>query len=85
MIAENLNKFLPTILSRASVVKFSALPNKTVSDFLIDKYKLSDEEAAAKAVMSNGSIGRAAELIDSPRPAMLRKRDDRWFYGTFGQ
>ena len=74
MIAENLNKFLPTILSRASVVKFSALPNKTVSDFLIDKYKLSDEEAAAKrCYMSNGSIGRAAELIDSPRPAMLRK------------
>lgn len=35
MIAENLNKFLPTILSRASVVKFSALPNKTVSDFLM--------------------------------------------------
>lgn len=73
MIAENLNKFLPTILSRVSVVKFSALPNKTVSDFLIDKYGLSDEEAAAKAVMSNGSIGRAAELIDSPRPAALRK------------
>lgn len=75
---------MPTILSRASIVKFSALPNKTVSDFLIDKYKLSDEEAAAKAVMSNGSIGRAAELIDSPRPAMLRKETIDGFMGLLG-
>lgn len=51
---------LPTILSRCQVVPFHALDENDVAEFFSDE--LSAPEAAALAVISEGSIGRALLL-----------------------
>ncbi len=72
LIAENLNRFLPTILSRASVIRFSALPDSVVARYLEENFGMSADEAAVRAVISGGSIGAAAALKDDPEPERLR-------------
>lgn len=65
LLAENSSMFLPTILSRANEIRFSPLPPRTVAEYLVAEQGLSSEAAAAKAVMSCGSIGEALRLIGS--------------------
>lgn len=73
LIAENSNQFLPTILSRAVLMKFSPLETELVEDFLKKRLNsISDEEAAVKACMSGGCIGRALELADDSEADALR-------------
>ena len=74
LIAENSNLFLPTILSRAVLLKFSPLETEIVKDFLKKRLSgITDEEASAKACMSGGRIGRALELADDAEADALRK------------
>ena len=72
LIAENLNRFLPTILSRASVIVFSALPENIVARYLEENCGMSADEAAVRAVISGGSIGSAKALKDDPEPERPR-------------
>ena len=73
LIAENLNRFLPTILSRATVIRFMPLPIETAAEYLTSRFGISADEAEAKAAISGGRIGAALELIDDPEPERLRK------------
>lgn len=74
LLAENSSLFLPTILSRATEIRFSPLPAKLVEDYLIEVMGVGSEEAVSKAVMSAGSIGRAVSLLGSSGPDELRTR-----------
>ncbi len=73
LIAENLNRFLPTILSRATVIRFMPLPIGTAAEYLTTRFGISADEAEAKAAISGGRIGAALELIDDPEPERLRR------------
>lgn len=79
LLAENSSKFLPTILSRATEIRFNPLPEKTVADYLKENCGLSAEEAAAKAVMSGGSIGSALSLLSSSEAEQLRNNTISYF------
>ena len=73
LIAENLSRFLPTILSRATVIRFMPLPIDTVAEYMTTRFGIDADEARAKAAISGGRIGAALELIDDPEPERLRK------------
>lgn len=74
LLAENSSKFLQTILSRATEIRFSSLPSKIVQEYLVDKCGIPIDEAAAKAVMSDGSIGKALEVLENAVPDEIRTK-----------
>lgn len=63
LIAENINAFLPTILSRAVNIRFNALPQETVIEYLRDNFPVSEDIIKTKSAMSDGSIGNAISLM----------------------
>lgn len=74
LIAENSNMFLPTILSRAVILNFEPLEKELVRNYLLQKYPdITAQDANVKAGMSQGSIGRAAELAEDIEADELRK------------
>lgn len=65
LLCENYNKFLITILSRCIMFKLHPLPYTLVSDYLIKNSDIAFEQAQLYSIYSQGSIGKAMELINS--------------------
>lgn len=65
LLAENSSKFLSTILSRASEIRFNPLSENMVAEYLMKNMGFGEKDAAVKAVMSGGSIGMACGMIES--------------------
>lgn len=65
LLSENYNKFLVTILSRCVMFKLHPLPYNTVADYVANKTGIAKEQARLFAIYSQGSIGRALELVSS--------------------
>lgn len=56
---------LPTIVSRCQKVSFQPLPRAVVARWINEKKELSRKESEIIAALSGGSIGRAAEMVES--------------------
>lgn len=65
LIAENTNVFLQTILSRAVNLRFSALSNETVTEYLKNHFPEKLSLIPVKAAMSEGSVGNAISLMEN--------------------
>ncbi len=65
LLCENYNKFLVTILSRCVMFKLHPLPYSIVADYLEKKQNVTPEQAQLYSIYSQGSIGKAKELINS--------------------
>lgn len=65
LLSENYNKFLVTILSRCILFRLHPLPYKDVEKYLTTNYNIPSDTAGIYSAYSQGSIGRAVELIDS--------------------
>jgi DNA polymerase-3 subunit delta' len=63
LIGTNLERQLPTILSRCQLLRFAPLPDDVVRDFLIEQ-GTSPERAAQLTQLAGGSIGQALALDD---------------------
>ncbi len=75
LIAENSNMFLPTILSRANVIKFYPLSEEDVFEYLGERFAdLSSEKRKMAARMSGGSLSRAELLADDAETEELRSK-----------
>ncbi len=72
LIAQNSNRFLQTILSRASLIKMRPLDREAVKDYLINNCSIDCGQADPLAVMSRGSIGRALTLAGDDESVKLR-------------
>jgi DNA polymerase-3 subunit delta' len=62
LIANAMDKLLPTIRSRCSKVHFAPLPVDLVAQRVQQERKLDPQTAALAAVMAGGSLGRALSL-----------------------
>ncbi len=65
LITSNMNSLIPTILSRAQVIKFFPVENKKIIKLLKEKYNKSTEEAKFIADFTKGSVGKAIYLSQS--------------------
>lgn len=65
LLVSSLDRLLPTIRSRGRLVRFGALPVAFVAELLQRDHELSDDDAAALARFSEGSMERAATLARS--------------------
>lgn len=73
LLAENSNSFLPTILSRAPVLKFYPLDEASVREYLAKNCDCDDaDKIDLAAKMCQGSIGKAKELLENSDAAELR-------------
>lgn len=68
LIATNISRLLPTIVSRCQAVSFRPLPPEVIADYLSssDSVRFPPEKAALLASLSTGSLGRAIKLAASP-------------------
>jgi DNA polymerase-3 subunit delta' len=65
LIGTSADKQLPTIRSRAQIIRFQPLPQNVVARLLVDRGIMTDAaEAGRLASYSGGSIEQAAELAD---------------------
>jgi DNA polymerase-3 subunit delta' len=65
LIGTSPSRQLPTIRSRAQVVRFQPLDTETVARILVETGLIADrEQAATAAALSDGSVSRALEMAD---------------------
>jgi DNA polymerase-3 subunit delta' len=64
LTAERPDSLLPTIQSRAQMVRLSRVPEKLISGYLQERYELSERRAILAARLSEGLPGRAVLLAD---------------------
>jgi DNA polymerase-3 subunit delta' len=65
LIGTSADKQLPTIRSRAQLIRFRPLPEEVVAQLLLDQKIVTDsDEARRLAGQSGGSVRRASELAD---------------------
>lgn len=65
LVAENQELILNTILSRCQIVKINPLQDEEVAQGLVERMKLSEDEAMKIARLANGNFNEAMSLVDN--------------------
>ncbi len=73
LVAERINQFLPTIISRCQVLRFSLVAKEEIKKFLIES-GADEEEAKEVAALSFGRPGLALEMLTEPKIREFQKR-----------
>ena len=84
MIAENANEFLPTILSRATLLRTQLLSAEKVTEYLVQEKGIPADRAKQLAILSGGAIGRALDLLEDETVIALREETLRRFLVMVG-
>jgi DNA polymerase-3 subunit delta' len=74
LVANALEPFLPTILSRCQIVEFATIPEATVAHLVSDRFEVTDEEASLIVRSARGDLGRAIALAGDESHRQLRER-----------
>lgn len=77
LLAENANSFLPTILSRAPVLRLHPLDIKQAADFLEKHHALTPQRAEQLAILSGGALGKALDMLEDSDASALREETFR--------
>lgn len=72
LVADSLETFLPTVLSRCHIVEFVNIPEEVISQIISSKFDLTGEELTAVLSASRGDLDRALELAGSEQARELR-------------
>ncbi len=77
LVSRTLHLLLPTIVSRCQKIVFNPLPSETLAEAIVALGKADEKRAITLAGPSEGSLGRAFELLESPfvedRKTLLRR------------
>jgi DNA polymerase-3 subunit delta' len=65
LITNNADSQLPTIQSRAQKIRVDRVPSMLIERYLADKYRLSENKVKLISRLSEGSLGRAIDAVDS--------------------
>ena len=71
LISEDLDKVIPTILSRCQPIHIRAIEHDVMIDTIRINYSLSQNDAQSVAHIANGSYSRAIEIIESNNDTKL--------------
>lgn len=74
LLADNVNVFLPTILSRCIVMNLKPLSERTIKKYLMSNYEVPDYQAEIAAAFSGGNMGKAIVLASSERFNEIRSQ-----------
>ncbi len=77
LVSKALHLLLPTIVSRCQKIGFNPLPPDTLTEAVVALGKADEKRAEALAGLSEGSLGRAFDLLENPfveeRKTLLRR------------
>jgi len=73
LIASNLTRVLPTILSRCQTIRFTQISPRRLKGYLIESFGLSETDAHLLTSMAGGSLGRAVRFMES---GLLERRGE---------
>lgn len=73
LLTNNIDHFLPTILSRCIVLKLRPLPTPLVEQYLLQNHIGQKEQATIFAEYAQGSIGKAIETASSETFSTMRE------------
>lgn len=65
LLTDNVNKFLPTILSRCIVLNFKPVNELSVMDYLVNQLDIDQEKARFCTDFAQGNLGKAVRLAIS--------------------
>lgn len=74
IVTSNINKIIPTILSRCQDIKFRPVENKKIIEYLEKSYGVDEEKAKLICDFAKGSLKKAIELAESDE--FLKKREE---------
>jgi DNA polymerase-3 subunit delta' len=84
LVGNNTEKILPTILSRAQLVKVPKITDADLIDALIAKYSMEEQKARDTARLADGNFNRAKSLIDIDHEGYFTLFSD-WMRSCYGQ
>jgi DNA polymerase-3 subunit delta' len=65
MVSDSTDQIIPTILSRAQIVKIPKIENNEMAVFIKEKYKLADKKIEEIITLSDGNFCKALEIINN--------------------
>lgn len=65
LITDEVDKIIPTILSRCQLLKFPGIKGEAIAAYLVEKFSVTAERAGEIAHISNGNLSRAIALAGS--------------------
>ncbi len=71
LVSDEVDKVIPTILSRCQLIKIPGFRDEEISKFLICKFNADKNKASGIAGISNGNIIRAVELLQNEDSSLL--------------
>lgn len=84
LVGNNTEKILPTILSRAQLVKVPKITDTDLIEALIAKYGMDEQKARDTARLADGNYNRAKTLIDIDHEGYFSLFSD-WMRTCYGQ
>lgn len=73
LLTENINTFLPTILSRCVTLQLKPVDAKLIKKFLMEKRQIPDYLAELSAAFSQGNVGKAIRYASSEEFIEMKK------------
>lgn len=70
LVSEEVDKVIPTILSRCQLVKIPSFSNSDIEKYLVQRFSIAADKAADISRVSNGNITRAIELCENEDSSM---------------
>jgi len=67
LTSNDINKLLPTAVSRCQQIRFSKIPTEVIAEQLAAAHELDEERASYYANACNGSYGRALDLLQGEK------------------
>ena len=81
LVADDLSLVLPTIRSRAGLVRLGTIPSEVIAAYLVEHEHLTDEQGRTLARLAGGRLGQALALAREPTIVDWRRRTQQELVG----
>lgn len=85
LTSNDVNKLLPTVVSRCQQIRFGKIPAKMIEEKLMEVYHADKEKASYCANISDGSYGRALEFLRGEKESLRQDAVDLLGVATEGK
>ena len=81
LVADDLSRILPTIQSRAGLVRLGTMPSDVIAAYLVEHEQVTDDQARTLARLAGGRMGRALAFAREPNIVDWRRRTQQELVG----
>lgn len=81
LVADDLSRILPTIQSRAGLIRLGTMPSDVIATYLVEHEQVTDDQARTLARLAGGRMGRALAFAREPIMVDWRRRTQQELVG----